>query len=175
MVKKIGLSALLAVFTVCYLSCQRVALTPGEDVEQKEKEMITEDTSLPSSVNLATIAISSGGKTVNISAEIAVTNEERARGLQDRQSLPKNSGMWFVFEGETHDAFWMKDTFIPLDLIFVGPNMKVVDIIENAVPQSTDLLISKVPYQYVLEVNAGFVDDNDIKIDDDVEKRIGPK
>jgi uncharacterized membrane protein (UPF0127 family) len=175
MIKKIGLSVVLAAFVASCLACQRVALTPEEDAEQKEKEMITEDTTLPSSVNVATIAINSGGKTVNVNAEMAVTNEERARGLQGRESLAKNAGMWFVFQGETHDAFWMKDTFIPLDIIFVGPDMKVVDIIENTVPKSTDLLISKVPYQYVLEVEAGFVSDNDVKIGDELEKRIGPK
>lgn len=110
----------------------------------------------------------------NFTAEVAVSEEEREKGLQNRQSLPSNFGMWFIFPTEVSTSFWMKDTFIPLDLIFVGSNYRVVDVIENAVPQSQDLLNSDLPYQYVLEVNAGKVHELGIAAGDAVEYRVGP-
>lgn len=128
-----------------------------------------------STINAGTIVISSADKTANITVEIAKTEQERTTGLSNRASLPKNFGMWFIFPADVTDKFWMKDTLIPLDLIYVDSGMKIIDIIEHAVPQSTDLLESKHPYRYVLEVNAGVVAENNIKSGDKVEFRIGSK
>lgn len=176
MIKNIGLLVALMIFMMGSVACQKVAVMPETEDEQEAVEMTAEEeVAMPSNVNVATIAINAGGRVINVNAEMAVTKHERAHGLQGRQSLPKNYGMWFIFPQETQDSFWMKDTLISLDIIFVGPDMKVVDIIENTTPQSTDLLISKVPYQHVLEVEAGFVSDNGVQIGDAVEQRVGPK
>jgi hypothetical protein len=120
--------------------------------------------------NVATIVV---GETP-FSVEIASTVEEKAHGLMDRESLPENAGMWFVFDSPVQDEFWMKDTLIPLDMIFVGEDMKVVHIHENAVPKSLVPIKPPVPYRYVLEVNGGKTAEHGIKVGDSVERRIGP-
>lgn len=120
---------------------------------------------------VATIALGNAG----FSVEIAESDEERAHGLQGRESLAPRSGMWFIFPETVQDEFWMKDTLVPLDIVFVGEDMKVVHIIENAVPGSTELLSSPVAYRYVLEIPAGSAEEYDIKVGDVAEKRIGPR
>lgn len=70
--------------------------------------------------------------------------------------------MWFVFEEDVHHAFWMKNTFVPLDIIFVGADHKIVDIIPNAKPLSETPLSPRTAYRYVLEVRAGFVAQNNL-------------
>jgi len=82
--------------------------------------------------------------------------------------------MWFVFPYDVDDPFWMKDTLIPLDMIFVGSDMKVVDVIANAEPQSERKLFPKALYRYVLEVNGGYAAANGITVGNQVEQRIGP-
>jgi len=109
------------------------------------------------------------------SVEYAVTDEEKARGLMDRESLPENYGMWFVFSQLVQEEFWMKDTLIPLDMIFVDEDMKVIYIKENAVPKSLEMIGAPSPYMYVLEVNAGKVAEHGIKVGDTVEAGMGPK
>ena len=88
--------------------------------------------------------------------EVVVTPEQRATGLMNRFSLAPDHGMLFVFERPQPLGFWMKNTYIPLDMIFIGPSLKVVGVVENAEPQTTTLRTPGVPSQYVLEVNAGF-------------------
>ena len=120
---------------------------------------------------VATIALG----TTDFSVEVAKTDEERAHGLMGRESLPENGGMWFVFPGNVQDEFWMKNTLIPLDIIYVDENMKVVHINPNTVPESTEMLSSPVEYRYVLEVPAGSVDKFKIKVGDIAEERVGPQ
>lgn len=90
--------------------------------------------------------------------EIADTSEERARGLMNRESLGENSGMLFVYEEEADRSFWMKNTLIPLDIIFLNSNFEVINI-EKASPEpntsDSDLqrYRSERPAQYVLEIN----------------------
>jgi YVTN family beta-propeller protein len=102
--------------------------------------------------------------------EVADDQDETMRGLMYRKHLPWNAGMLFVFHNEEPRTFWMKNTFIPLDMIFVDSNSKIVDIIENVPPcaqgDECPLYPSKQRAQYVLEVNAGFVQENGIKIED---------
>jgi YVTN family beta-propeller protein len=102
--------------------------------------------------------------------EVADDQDETMRGLMFRKHLPWNAGMLFVFHNEEPRTFWMKNTFIPLDMIFVDSNLKIVDIKENVPPcaqgDECPLYPSKERAQYVLEVNAGFVQENGIKIGD---------
>jgi YVTN family beta-propeller protein len=101
--------------------------------------------------------------------EVPDDQEEFMRGLMFRQNLPWNAGMLFAFNNEEPRTFWMKNTLIPLDMIFVDSGSKIVDIIENVPPCEQDecpSYPSKEPAEYVLEVNSGFVQDNGIKIGD---------
>lgn len=94
----------------------------------------------------------------SFSAEIADTSEERERGLMFREELGENEGMLFVYEEEDDRSFWMKNTLIPLDIIFLDSDLEVINI-EKADPEpntSDDNLASyesERPAQYVLELN----------------------
>ncbi len=116
------------------------------------------------------VEISADNKSVYISAELAGTQEEWQRGLMYRTYLPENSGMLFIFPDEQQRSFWMKNTLIPLDIIFASSNMSIVDIKENFQPCEADPCPSYVskPAMYVLEVNGGFVERNQIKINDKI-------
>lgn len=87
--------------------------------------------------------------------EIADVSTERSRGLMDRRILTDAFGMLFVFEREKPQSFWMKNTYIPLDIIYIDSNGQVVSIAKDTEPLSTESLPSAGPAQYVLELPAG--------------------
>ncbi len=97
------------------------------------------------------------------SAELVDTPSERATGLMFRESLGKNEGMLFVFPQSVQDAFWMKNTLIPLDMLFIDPQKKVVTIVHRAEPLTTTPRESEFPYQYVLEILGGRSEELGIK------------
>ena len=89
--------------------------------------------------------------------EIADTPDERRQGLMFRQHLGRGSGMLFIYERPGPQSFWMKNTSIPLDLLFLDKTGRVATIHESAVPFSTRPIVGSEMSQYVLEVNAGVV------------------
>jgi uncharacterized membrane protein (UPF0127 family) len=91
-----------------------------------------------------------------VAVELARSDAERARGLMDRTSLPAEGGMLFLFPESDDHTFWMKNTFIPLDMVFVGEDGRIVGIVESATPHSTQLRSVGKPSRYVLEVNGGW-------------------
>ena len=116
--------------------------------------------------SLDEILIDNGEKIIKINAEIADDNDEKAKGLMFREELDENYGMFFVFDDERELTFWMKNTLIPLDMIFIDGNLQIADI-KNAVPCRKDpceLYKSSKPAKYVLEVNSGFSTRNNVKI-----------
>jgi len=115
------------------------------------------------------VVIQGGAGPVRVRVEIADSEEERARGLMFRNSLAEDAGMLFVYPQEGRRTFWMKNTYLPLDLIFIGSNRRIVGIIENARPLSEERLSINQPAQYVLEVNGGFVRRHNIHIGSSVE------
>jgi YVTN family beta-propeller protein len=101
--------------------------------------------------------------------EVPDDREEFARGLMFRTHLPWNAGMLFAFDDEETRRFWMKNTLIPLDMVFFDSSSKIIDIKENVPPckqEECPTYPSKEPAQYVLEVNAGFVQEKGIKLGD---------
>lgn len=101
--------------------------------------------------------------------EIVDTLEERTKGLMDRESLAQDRGMLFVFDKEEEYSFWMKNTLIPLDIIWINKDKQVVDIEKNVQPCQVDPCQRYSPNQkakYVLEINAGQSDQTQIKIGD---------
>ena len=100
---------------------------------------------------------------VSFDVEIAQTSEERAKGLMFRESMPENYGMLFVFDDDVPRSFWMKNTLIPLDMIFIDGNMTVVDV-KNAVPCKEDPCSTYSAHgKYVLEINAGLAEKYGVK------------
>jgi uncharacterized protein len=90
--------------------------------------------------------------------EIADNDEERMQGLMYRFSLLENAGMLFLFSNDEPRSFWMKDTYISLDIIYINSNKEIVSIQKYTQPKSTYAIPSEKPAMYVLEVNAGFTD-----------------
>ena len=94
--------------------------------------------------------------TVRVKVEIARTPDEQALGLMYRSSLPSDHGMLFLFPEETDHRFWMKNTYIPLDMIFIAADGRVAGIHPHAVPLSEAPISIEKPAKWVLEVNAGW-------------------
>lgn len=116
-------------------------------------------------------SITSGALPVYI--DVADDPQERNRGLMFRKSLDYNSGMLFIFHDTANRSFWMKNTFIPLDMIFIDNDLRIVDIKKNVQPcvqeNPCPSYPSTGPAKYVLEVNAGFTEQNNIKVGDRLE------
>jgi len=111
----------------------------------------------------------SNGK--GVMAELAVSNEDRARGLMFREKIMPDQGMLFIFEREDLHAFWMKNTLIPLDILWLDRDKHIVHIEENLPPCRKDPCPSFAPSRpalYVLELKAGSVEAFGLKLDDPV-------
>lgn len=114
------------------------------------------------------LIIVSGGKRHVFHVEIADTDERRALGLMYRTSLAADAGMLFDFKQDEDVAMWMRNTRIPLDMLFIDRTGKIVNIAERAVPFSEATISSAAPVRAVLEVNGGTVDRLGIKPGDQV-------
>lgn len=99
--------------------------------------------------------------------EIADDDYQRATGLMDRQSMKDNQGMLFIFPTERPLNFYMKNTYIGLDLIFANDKAEIIHIHKYAKPLDLSSISSVFPAMYVFEVNAGLTDQLNIEIGDD--------
>ena len=105
---------------------------------------------------------------IPIKVEIADTSAKRTLGLQYRQEMAEDHGMLFLFTEERIQTFWMKDTPISLDLIFINRQKSIVGIIHRAVSFSTASLAVRYPSQFVLEIKGGVATQHNIKVGDSV-------
>ncbi len=105
---------------------------------------------------------------IYLKAEVAADDASRMQGLMFRKSMGKKEGMIFLFPSEHLMPFWMHNTYIPLDIIFINSKNEIVDISENTKPLSDELILPRVLYRYALEVNGGFVKEHQIKIGDKI-------
>lgn len=126
---------------------------------------------LTDALTAKTIILETAKAKVKVKVEIADESSERAKGLMDREKLADGKGMWFVFKDSAPRSFWMKNTKIPLDVIFFNKDKEIVSLIENMEPcvapkEDSDckLYPSYKPAMYVLEVPAGFVKKNEVKV-----------
>jgi uncharacterized membrane protein (UPF0127 family) len=105
---------------------------------------------------------SEGSTTSEFRVEVVATPEDRARGLMFRKSINDDQGMLFLFPREQPLAFWMKNTFIPLDMVFVSGDWRVVGVLKNVPPLNEDRRSVETPSQYVLEFGAGVAEKHNI-------------
>jgi hypothetical protein len=114
----------------------------------------------------AEIAVVTAGGRVRFRVELAETPEQRIQGLQGRRSLAADAGMLFRFEPPEAVAMWMKNTYVPLDMLFVDRAGRIVGIAQNTEPLSLALIRAPQPVTAVVEVNAGTVRRLGIRIGD---------
>jgi len=101
-----------------------------------------------------------------IDIELAQDDSQRQLGLMYRDTLADNQGMLFLFDSEEVRSFWMKNTILSLDMVFVNARNEIVTIHKYTTPYSEESYQSTKPAKYVLEVNAGFTDERKISVGD---------
>lgn len=107
----------------------------------------------------------------SIEIEFANDDNERATGLMFRTEMAENNGMLFLFPYERMQSFYMRNTFISLDIIYVNSKFEIVTILKNTEPFSETSLVSTKPAQYVVEVIAGYTDKYGISLGDKISWR----
>lgn len=152
----IGLLCLLLLLS----ACPKVKNQKLEDSNTQPKYKFRHDGTLD--------ILNAEQKKASFDIEIVVSNEERARGLMYREEMQANQGMLFIFETSDFQSFWMKNTYLSLDMIFINEDMKIVHIAKNTKPFSEEYVMPEQLSQYVLEVNAGMSDQLNITIGDTV-------
>lgn len=93
-----------------------------------------------------------------IDIEIAESEQDRATGLMGRRGLPANSGMFFIMDDVDTTGFWMKNTPLPLDIMFVGADSQIINIVKRTTPFSEEVIRPTAPKKYVVEVRGGYTD-----------------
>ena len=113
--------------------------------------------------------LTQSGGPVDIGVEVVREPRTRERGLMFRRDMDENHGMIFVFPRPDHQVFWMHNTILPLDMIFIRADRTILGIVKNATPETDDP--REVPGEslYVLEVNGGFADRHHLSAGDRVE------
>ncbi|HEV2865103.1 MAG TPA: DUF192 domain-containing protein [Allosphingosinicella sp.] len=109
----------------------------------------------PSGLDLVPLSIVSGGRTHRFTVEVARTSDEQAQGLMFRERLGRDEGMLFPFPSPRPASFWMRNTLIPLDMIFIRNDGTIARIAANAVPRSEEPVSSGEPVIAVLEIKGG--------------------
>ncbi|WP_158974109.1 DUF192 domain-containing protein [Cellulophaga sp. L1A9] len=150
----ISILFLLCFFTSCKDEAKEVIKTPAITFT-KEGELIIYKAKTDSII--ATFDI-----------EIAETDYETETGLMYRKTMKAEQGMLFVFPDVAMHSFYMKNTEIPLDIIYIDENLKIASFQENAIPFNEEGLSSQVPIKYVLETNAGLAEKYLLEVKDSV-------
>ncbi len=101
------------------------------------------------------LTIATSKKTFRIEIEVATTQLQHAHGLMFRHRLDPDQGMLFLYDRDATVLMWMKNTFVPLDMLFIDNNGRIAGIAANTVPLSTDIVSSAVPVRAILEVPGG--------------------
>ncbi|WP_322797366.1 DUF192 domain-containing protein [Tepidiforma sp.] len=109
------------------------------------------------------VVIEQGEARASVTVELATTPQQRAQGLMFRRALGENDGMLFIFPAESRGGFWMRNTYIPLDIAYIGADLTIVDI-RRGTPLDETILTPSTPYRYVLEVNAGWFEANGLGV-----------
>ena len=114
------------------------------------------------------VVIATRNGPVQISVEVAVTPQERAVGLMHRRELAADHGMIFDFGAEQNVLMWMRNTYVPLDMLFIDSGGAIRHIARRTTPLSERTISSQVPVRYVLEINGGLADKLKIAVGDTV-------
>lgn len=153
-----------------FLSC--AFFTSCKDDNSSEKIIETEEI-IFTKEGEATLLKASGDTIKKLDIEIADNNYERQTGLMYRESMEEEQGMLFIYDKAAPRSFFMKNTYIPLDIIYFGADSTAVSLQENAKPEDETSLPSEKPAQFILEINAGLAKEWNFKVGDKIDfKRI---
>ena len=127
-------------------------------------------TGLPPSLHFDSekLLIRTQGAVYPFTVELATSPDQQRQGLMFRESLGKDQGMLFMKEAEIPAAMWMKNTLIPLDMLFIDNSGHIVYIAERATPQSTDLITAGRPVRAILELAGGVAAEKQIHVGDQI-------
>ncbi|MFD0860652.1 DUF192 domain-containing protein [Sungkyunkwania multivorans] len=139
-------------FTIAILSLAILMTACGKD---KKKAPVKKVEMVFKKEGSLTLLKATGDTIKQLEIEIADNEYERQTGLMYRKNMREDRGMLFVFKDEQPRSFYMKNTKIPLDIIYIAADHTVVNIAKNTNPQDESSVPSNGPAQYVLEVNAG--------------------
>lgn len=120
------------------------------------------------SLRTVPLTITGQGKPRTFKVEVATTFEQQETGLMYRKTMQADHGMIFPMSPPRPATFWMKNTYLPLDIIFIGPDRRIIRIAANAVPLSLDLIDCPEPAAAVLELNGGAAKAQGIAVGDQV-------
>lgn len=152
--KQFGLALTLGFATLAACSSPELAQAKGEGKGQIcAPEKLPEPS--PAGLTQEVICLKTGDKTIPITVEIAVSPQEQAKGMMFRTELAPNKGMLFPFPTPKQASFWMKNTYIPLDIIFVQSDSVIESIAANAEPTSLTPVLSRGKVGFVLELAGG--------------------
>jgi len=140
---------------VLLLTCFLLFVSCSDDAPNPADRPNTDETGFRTDGSL-TFVESDGSAVRSIDIEIAETEEARARGLMFRQDLGYDRGMLFLFETADTNGFWMKNTPLPLDILFVSPDSQIINIVKRTTPFSEETVTPEAPKQFVVEVRGGF-------------------
>ena len=143
-------------------------IVPGSACGQDEVTPTIDDGRVREKLVIFSSAAGAGATPQEFMVELALTPEEQTRGLMFREIMGERQGMLFVFQGVSMHSFWMKNTLIPLDIIFIRADGGIAHIAERTVPQSLGLIPSRVPVRSVLELNGGTAERLGLKVGDKV-------
>lgn len=144
MLKKIYITGILIFFSVIITT---IFYTQYNTIQNKEN--------VTSHLYNKPLTIISKDKEHNFKVALAVTPRQRQLGLMFVKNLPKEAAMLFLFEQAETQAFWMKDTYIPLDILYIDEKGRIDQIVHNARPHDRTSIISNNPAKAVLEINGG--------------------
>jgi hypothetical protein len=128
--------------------------------------LLLQATSSVWAADLPTTTLTIGNHTITV--EVASTPEQRATGLMNRFSLRPDQGMLFVFERAEVQAFWMKNTYVPLSIAFIDASGRIVNI-EDMAPQTENSHWSRGPVQFALEMRKGWFAERGVRVGDRVD------
>jgi len=137
--------------------------------EESKKAVKTEPITFTKEGELSIYKAQSDSLIAKYNIEIAESDYETQTGLMYRESMEPDQGMLFIFPDVLFHSFYMKNTKIPLDLIFIDEELRIASYKENAQPLDETGLSSEVPVQYVLELNAGQLKQYSLEIGDRIE------
>ena len=143
----------LSISTALFLSCNQTGKNPSKHHQAQTKEL---NPKFKKEGELIFFAANRIDTIKQIALEFAETEEEITQGLMYRRSVPDSIGMIFIFDQAEPRSFWMRNTYVPLDILFINDSQQIVTIRANTRPLSDESVPSSAPAQYVLEVVGGF-------------------